>query len=416
MTAMDREILSQEELDALLRGAALDPEPESEPGLEFELSSTQIDALGEIGNITYGAASTTLSELLSQRVVIDTPTVFISTQRKIQEQHPIPYLIVEVDYKEGLSGSNVLIVKTEDASIISALMMGSDDLSPKTNFDQMELSAVGEAMNQMIGSASTSLAHMFTKKIQINSPQIRVVDFALEEPVISGSRIDEQIVAISFKLLVGDLVDSEIMLLIPTDIAVEMADVLIEKTMNMSVNIPGDIPAVPEPVQINESLAAAALFANESGPAIQPEQAAQPQPVQTPARNNPNYTILGNTTADGFRIEKRVRVPIQPAEFVPLGPSKFLKEPNSFGLLLDVPLNVLVELGSATLKIREILDLSPGSIIELDKIAGDMVDIQINQRLVAKGEVVVIDENFGIKITDIVSPLERISPNPTANK
>ncbi len=416
---MDREILSQEELDALLRGATIESEPEHEPETEVEsvLTSTQIDAIGEIGNITYGSASTTLSELLNYKVIIDTPTVYISTQRKIQEQHPIPYLIIEVEYKEGLFGSNVLIVKIEDASIIAALMMGLENMDPKSHLDQMELSAVGEAMNQMIGGASTSLAQLFGKRIQIEAPTVRIVDFALEEPVIKGSYLDEQIVAIAFKLQIGNLIDSEIMLLIPTNIAIELSDALISKTMEMDIYVP-EPEQEQEPIVKSEPIPA--VFAKEPGPAEIDNQisgSSQPsQPSQTVSPATEDYTILGNTTPDGYRIEKHPRVPIQPAQFASLGPTKAPKEPNSFGLLLDVPLNVIVELGTATLKIKEILDLVPGSIIELNKIAGDMVDVQINQRLVAKGEVVVIDENFGIKISDIVSPLERVVQNPNTNK
>jgi flagellar motor switch protein FliN/FliY len=440
---MDREILSQEELDALLRGATA--EPESEPEIEIEpepltelddtssllseassllaqtestesvLTSSQIDALGEIGNITYGAASTTLSELLNRRIVIDTPNVYLSTQNEVKKQHPIPYLIVEVDYKTGLSGSNVLIVKVEDASVIASLMMGSDNLEPKSVLDQMELSAVGEAMNQMIGSASTSLATMFAKKIQIASPNTRVVDFGNQEPLIKGCDVNEQIVVIAFKLQMGDLINSNIMLIMPIPTAAEMADALINKTLNMTIKVPS------EPVRHSEPTVVPAVFAKDSVSIVEQVPTAettipmeQPKPV---TQQKDEYTILGNHT-EGFKNEKRSKIPIQKAQFAELGSPKAQKETPanaSFGLLLDVPLNVVVELGTATLKIKEILDLAPGSLIELNKIAGDMVDVIINRRLVAKGEVVVIDENFGIKITDIVSPLERVAaqnPNP----
>lgn len=437
---MDREILSQEELDALLRGATAEPEPvtaldetesllaETAPSLsdtgsllsdtpsllfdtESVLSSSQIDALGEIGNITYGAASTTLSELLNRRIIIDTPNVYLSSQSRIEEQHPIPYLIVEVEYKTGLSGSNVLIIKIEDASIIAALMMGSESLEPKTVLDPMELSAVGEAMNQMIGSSSTSLATMFTKKIQIASPNTRIVDFAATEPILKGCDVNEQIVVISFKLLMGDLINSNIMLLMPVPVAIEMADALIHKTVHMAVKVPES-----KLVQPSEPITIPAAFARESGTTVESIPTSETVPV---AQTQPmvkstgdDYTILGNNV-DGFHSEKRSKIPIQRAQFAELGPPKAVKENStSFGLLLDVPLSVEVELGTATLKIKEILDLAPGSLIELNKIAGDMVDVLINRRLVAKGEVVVIDENFGIKIADIVSPLERVVQNP----
>ena len=426
---MERDILSQEELDALLRGGTSEPEPESElePASKYEveteslLTSIQIDALGEIGNITYGAASTALSELLNKRVIIDTPSVLVSTQRKIKENYSVPYLIVEVNYRDGLLGSNVLIVKIEDASIIAALMMGAESAEAKSTLDQMELSAVGEAMNQMIGSASTSLATLFGRKIQIDSPQNRMVDFDNEEPIIRGSQLDAKVTAIAFKLQIANLIDSEIMLLIPVEIAIDMADALIDKTVQMSINI-----LVPEPVRQEPPIPITTNNAiNIEQPKPKPIPIPIPVPVTetvpvvqtvpiTPPTNN-EYNVVGNSTG-GFQNTGRSQIKIQPAQFVPLGAMKSPKEGNNFGLLFDVPLNVVVELGTATMKIKEILDLVPGSIIELNKIAGDMVDVHINQKLVAKGEVVVIDENFGIKITDIVSPLERVvNQNPMLN-
>ncbi|HEX3047306.1 MAG TPA: flagellar motor switch phosphatase FliY [Bacillota bacterium] len=407
---MDREILSQEELNALLRGTTIEP--------ELELSGAQKDALGEIGNITYGAASTALSEILEKRVVIDAPTVFISTQQELKEQHPIPYVIVEIDYTEGLSGSNVLILKVSDATIIADLMMGGDGQSNKPTLDQMELSAIGEAMNQMIGTACTSLATLFSKKIEIDAPKIRLIDFSNSEKIIRGCSLEEKVVVVAFDLEISGLTDSEIMLVSPFPIAVEMADLLIFQSQVVSVSLPEKTEAPPETMPVFPP-------STPVPPLVAPSHSAIPAPVEVikeprvvpaaaasvavpAAAGNHNPTLFGATTSK-FSKDIGPNVTFQPAQFGSLGTTKLNKETGSIGLVLDVPLNVQVELGTATMKIKEILDLSPGSLIELNKVAGDPVDIYINMKLVAKGEVVVIDENFGIKVVDIVSPLERVN-------
>ena len=408
---MDREILSQEELNALLRGTTIEP--------ELELTGAQKDALGEIGNITYGAASTALSEILEKRVVIDAPTVFVSTQQELKEQHPIPYVIVEIDYKEGLTGSNVLILKVTDALIIADLMMGGNGQSNKTTLDQMDLSAIGEVMNQMIGTASTSLAALFAKKIEIESPKIRLVDFSNSERIIQGCSLEEKVVVVAFDLEITGLTDSEIMLVSPFPIAVEMADLLIYQSQLVTASLPEkseSIPpakaVMPTPQSITAPVTPGHTSIPDSGEAIKEPKAAPgaaaPAAVASGAGGNHNPTLFGATTS---KFSKNIgpNITFQPAQFGSLGPARLNKETGSIGLVLDVPLNVQVQLGTATMKIKEILDLSPGSFIELDKVAGDPVDIYINQKLVAKGEVVVIDENFGIKVVDIVSPLERVN-------
>ena len=401
---MDRQILSQEELNALLAGAEGTP----------QLSPLQKDALGEIGNITYGSASTALSELLNKKVVIDTPTVFVSTQKEIKEQHPIPYVIIEVDYRNGLQGSNVLIIKVHDASIIADLMMGRDGINPNENLGQMELSAVGEAMNQMVGSASTSLSTMFAKRVEIDPPRVRVIDFSNGDSFVKDCSFDDQIAVVSFKLQIENLPDSEIMLLIPYKFAVEMADVLIAKT-DQPVNQPtvnvGTIAAVekvaPPPSQSvwNPEPAANGFIQPQAAAAAGVGISSVPQASSIPVSAASQTAVPAG--GYNYRQEVQPQVMVQPAQFAPIGISKPGKEPGNIGLILDVPLQVTVELGSTRMRIKEILDLGIGSVIELDKLAGDPVDIYVNGKLIAKGEVVVIDENFGIKVTDIISPLER---------
>ena len=239
---MDRQILTQEEINALLKG---------EEAESSQLSPMQKDALGEIGNISYGTASTALSELLNKRVIIDTPTVVLTTQKELKEQHPLPYVLVEVDYKTGLVGSNVLILKVSDAVIIADLMMGKDGSNPKQNLDQIELSAVGESMNQMVGNAATSLSTLFGQRIDVDPPRIKIVDLSSDESIVRDLELDSQVVVVSFKLQIDGLVDSELMLVVPYDLAVDLADRLIAETQVAANSVavsaaPASEPKMPD--------------------------------------------------------------------------------------------------------------------------------------------------------------------------
>ncbi len=391
---MERQILTQEEINALLKG------DESE---SLQLSLMQKDALGEIGNISYGTASTALSELLNKRVTIDTPTVVLTSQKELKEQHPIPYVLVEVDYKTGLVGSNVLILKVSDAIIIADLMMGRDGSNPKQSLDQIELSAVGESMNQMVGNAATSLSTLFGKRIDVDPPRINVVDLANNEPIIRDLALDSQVVVVSFKLQIDGLVDSEMMLVIPYELAIELAEILIAQTQIIATTVTASVAPTVESIPVPE-------IAPKTTEYQQPIP--EPQPSRTivePVYNTPTVAAIHGSAPvnSSYRTEVKTPVMVQPAQFGPIGNGKASKETGNIGLILDVPLQVTVELGGTRMKIKDILDLGIGSIIELDKLAGDPVDVYVNGKMIAKGEVVVIDENFGIKITDIISPIER---------
>ena len=178
---MSNGILSQEEIDALLRGdAPAHPPTETASYADSsdELSEMEIDALGEISNIAMGTAATTLSTLLGKRVSITTPKVTQTTRQEVQAVHQVPYVVVIVNYSQGLEGANLLVVKTEDAAVIADLMMGRDGTEPVMELNEILLSAISEAMNQMMGSATTSLSTMFNKRIDISPPLLEVVNLA----------------------------------------------------------------------------------------------------------------------------------------------------------------------------------------------------------------------------------------------
>ena len=370
--------LSQEEIDALLKGDAPAATPSSVAS-DAQLSDMEKDALGEVGNISMGSAATTLSILLSRRVSITTPTVSISTVNQIRDEYPLPYLVIEVGYTHGLHGTNLLAIKQQDALIIADLMMGGDGTNPPTELNELYMSAVSEAMNQMMGSTSTSMSTIFKKKIDISPPVVNVYDFATEKNPIKGVATDEEpIVRVSFRMEVEDLIDSQIMQILTFDVAKELVNNLMDSMTESAPPAPAQAPAATAPKTAPApSMAAAA----------QPAAYAAVQPTRPAAPN----------------------VPVQPVQFAPLQPAAVQGVPEgNFGLIMDVPMQVTVELGRTKKLIRDILDLAPGSVVELDKLAGEPVDIFVNTKLIARGEVVVIDENFGVRVTEIVSPVDRL--------
>lgn len=408
--------LTQEEIDALLNGAASEPAASDSASNEEAssvlsddlLSSMEKDALGEIGNISMGSAATTLSVLLGHKVNITTPTVSVDTMSTIQNQYPMPYLVVEVGYVIGINGNNILAIQASDASIIADLMMGGDGLNPQEELNDIHMSAVGEAMNQMMGTVATSLSTMFNKKIDISPPKVNLIDLGAEDKITDLVNNDEPVVKTSFRMEVDGLIDSEIMQILPLDVAKEMVSFL------MGGGAEAEAQEAPAPAPEPAPVAAAPAQAAPAPQPAAPQYAAPPQPQYAAPTQQPQYTAppmgaqpvyappayANNVVSSG--------VPVQNAQFAPLTNEPVEVNAANISLIQDVPLQVTVELGRTKKSIREILEFSTGSIIELDKLAGEPVDIHVNGQLTAKGEVVVIDENFGVRITEIVSPMERV--------
>ena len=388
---MSDEMISQEEIDALLSGGAGGDSPADDAAPAADASSTddagitdmERDALGEIGNISMGGAATTLSVLLGRKVSITTPTVSVSNLRTLKERYPIPFLVVEVGYSVGIEGNNVLCIQARDAAIIADLMMGNDGTNPDEELSEIHMSAVSESMNQMMGSVATSLSSMFNKKVDITPPVVTLVDLGTAEVVSKLLDKVDPIIQTSFRMEVDGLIDSEIMQLLPLDVAKDMVDAL----MNQQADVDNEEEAI-------------VVAAAEPPPAAAPAAAAAPVAAAA-APDNYGYG------APPMQPHVASNVPVQSAQFTPLSSVPVQVNDANIGLILDVPLQVNVELGRTKKSIKDILDLTKGSIVELDKLAGEPVDIMVNGKYLAKGEVVVIDENFGVRITEIVSPLER---------
>lgn len=403
---MNDGFLSQDEIDALLKGgddagaeapsqeaAAAPSETKAVPQGGESVTDIEKDALGEIGNISMGSAATTLSVLLGRRVSITTPRVSIDTLSSIKDHYPLPYLVVEVGYTQGIQGNNILAIHEQDALIISDLMMGGDGTNPPTELNELYMSAVGESMNQMMGAVSTSMSTMFNKKIDISPPVVNLIDLATEAKVSDIVDSEDPIVRVAFRMEVEGLIDSEIMQILPLDIAKEMVQGLMSGgAQEEAAAVEAPAPVAAPPVQ---------------QPAAQPMQPQQQMYAQQPQQQMmyAQQPMMYAPPAQSAKVSPSV--PVQPVQFAPLTQGMMSTSDANIGLIMDVPLQVTVELGRTKKLIKEILELANGSIIELDKLAGEPVDVLVNGKLLAKGEVVVIDENFGVRITDIVSPLER---------
>ncbi len=385
------DMLSQEEIDALLRGDSVDPQQDSSSNIQT-LTDEEKDALGEIGNISMGTSATTLYTLLNQKVNITTPKVDVLTWDELSDDYSMPYVAVEVEYKEGLIGSNLLIMKENDVKIITDLMMGGVGNISDEPITDLHLSAISEAMNQMIGSSSTSLAGMFNKKIDILPP--KAFSVTLNDPsVIKNFLPDEQIVKISFRMEIGDVIDSEIMQLLPIDFA---------KTMvyNLYNSMESSEPSMP-PTQTKT-----VKSTNETSN-IQPQ--VQMKPRQSEVVENRRITYEEPKRSQTPVREEPKMVNVQPIQYQSFDDTQISNDRESIAMIRDIPLEVTVELGRTKKLIKDILEFGPGTILELDKLAGEPVDIMVNGKYVAKGEVVVIDESFGVRITDIISASKRLT-------
>jgi flagellar motor switch protein FliN len=396
---MSGELLSQDEIDALLRGTGESTENENVIQVDDYLTSIEQDALGEIGNISFGSASTALSTLLSQKVEITTPKVSIVEREKLKDEFPHPFVSIQVEFTEGLSGMNLLVIKQSDAAIIADLMLGGNGENPSELMDEIHISAVQEAMNQMMGSAATSMSTLFSKRVDISPPTVDLVDFSIGEGT-ENVPTHNLFVKISFRLMIGNLIDSSIMQLLPLDFGKRFVKELMDPEVVEDTSNNNESNGL-----IEQPVTAERASENQSYQVSNNEQYTEPTYSENTQRSRASDTKQSHRER-----EKNARsVNVQPAVF-----SNFEQYPEvaletkNLNMLLDIPLQVTVELGRTSRSIKEILEMGSGSIIELDKLAGEPVDILVNQQLIAYGEVVVIDENFGVRITDIVSQSDRI--------
>lgn len=355
---MSQNFLSQDEIDALL---GKNSQKEG-----FILGEVEKDIIGEVGNISMSTAATTLSSILNQQVLITTPRVSWIQFKKIVDELDIPKVVADIEFKQGLKGNNLLMMDVRDAVIIADLMMGGEGKVEKEELSELELSAVAEAMNQMIGSASTAMATMLEREIDILPPNVTLWD---NDEIKSHKvlDVDEYICKIAFDLNVKDLIQSEIMQIFTGETVQEIAGIMMGDT-------PSQVVEEAPPIVVEE--------AKEVKEEVRPKTEETKAPVE--------------------------KVIVQKPVFRPLTPNTEQKPPRNLDLIMDVPLEFSVVLGKTKKTIKEVLSFSNGSVVELNKLADEPLEIYVNGKLIAHGEVVVINENFGIRITNILSKEQRV--------
>ncbi len=366
---MSDQFLSQDELDALLKGLGEEKESETFRG-GGSLTDIEKDMIGEVGNISMGAASTALSTILGREVKITTPVVEEIKHEEVNKEFSGEKVVVIIEFVEGLKGLNVLVLQKDVVSKIADIMMGGTGEGAGEEIDEIKLSAVSEAMNQMMGAAATAMSDFFKTRVDLTPPKVEVMNF--DDPNVSFPSMETDpstpTVKVSFDLNIEGLPSSKFIQIMSSKFVKQMYDMFMK------------------------------LRKEEEKEEEKPQPPAQPQPTASASAQAVPLT------------PSQQPVKAEPAQFQPLSPEQPQQaavSPDKLALLFDVPLTITVELGRTRMTLKQILELSVGSLIELDKLTGEPVDILVNGKLIARGEVVVIDENFGVRITEIVSPKER---------
>lgn len=391
----------------------------NEKDANVEFSSYEIDAVGEILNISMGSAATAVSELLNAKVWITTPQVSVAKAADLNYDRLEPAICVKIVYVSGISGQNMMVLKQDDVQLILNQLMGNPlVVSPDFEFDEMNISAVSEVMNQMMGASATALSDLLGISVDISTPtpylieQTNFCQLAELDP-------DETIVAVTFNLSVDGVMNSEFMSVMSVDLAKSLSDKMIEK-------FHGD-EAEAQPAKQPDPAPAAqpAPAAPQSAPAPAPQPAApapQPDPAQgmaqtqQPAPGAYPYPPQGQPAYPGYGYQNQYAaygaypppvppVNIQNAQLHQFDAMDFglpTDQQDNLKLLMGVPLEISVEIGTAKRKVKDILEFTQGTIIELERQAGAPVDVVVNGNLIARGDVVVIDDNFAVRITEIV--------------
>ena len=463
-------MLSQDEINALLSGMDLssdsiageqtdvtEPVADSLPAQdsvehpaeqipavqEDLLTDVEKDAIGEVANISMGSSATTLYSLVNRKVNITTPVVTLATWNTLLGDYEKPCVFIQIKYTKGLDGTNILVLKEHDVKVIADLMMGGDGTNTDGELGELHLSAISEAMNQMMGSAATSLGTMLKTTIDISPPDSSLVDLTQYKdgadvaPFLGGT-----FVKIAFRMQIDDLVDSSLMQLYPIEFARKLVDTFIntqtaevEENAPVSQPAPAAAPSMPQEGSMNSSAVQSGVAAggmNQMGAnpmmgdtnqmGMNSMMGGMSQMGMNPMMGGMNQmgmnSMMGGMNQMGMNPMmggmnqmnmgtapqmNMQNVNIQPAQFQNFSnPAANAAGQENIGLIMDVPLEVTVELGRTTKSISEILNFAPGTIIELDRIAGEPIDVLVNGKFVAKGEVVVIEESFGVRVTEII--------------
>lgn len=397
------------------------------------LTDLQLDAVGEVMNISMGSSATAVSELLNCKVWITTPKVSIVRVGELNYDRLEPAIAVKIVYVKGLSGSNLMILKQDDVQLILNQLMGMPPvISPDFEFDELNISAVSEVMNQMMGASATALSDFLGTHIDISTP----TPYILSDVKIGDLQDlddDTVVAAVNFDLTIDGVIKSEFISVLDVSLAEELAN----KLLAMSGMAPDDtaepepapaptpapapvpeMPQMPSPDMMQQQAAMPQMPQMPTPDMMMQQQMAMPQMPQMPQMPTPDmmqqqmpYGYPPYPNPMMYAQPPMQAMPMQPqvnyqnaqlAQFESMDVALGSEQKDNLKLLMGVPLQISVEIGSTTRKIKDILDFAQGTIIELERQAGAPVDVIVNGNLIARGDVVVIDDNFAVRITEIV--------------
>ena len=409
-------MLSQDEINALLNGGGdSDSGDDSSAGASSTadiddslISEIERDAIGEVANISMGSSATTLFSLVNQKVNITTPVVSLARWENVLTEYERPCVFIQIKYTVGLDGSNILILKEHDVKVITDLMMGGDGSNTEGELGELHLSAISEAMNQMMGSSATALSTMLGKMIDISPPEASLVDLTeFKEGGDIAAFLSGTFVKIAFRMQISDLVDSTIMQLYPIEFAKELCSTFLGAQLGEEPPAQEPAPA-PAPAAPQAGMSQMDMSQMQTG---MPQMDMSQMQMGMPQMGMPQMQMGMPQMMPQMQMgmpqmgmpQMQPNMSIQPAQFQNFAGGFNPNQPQeNIDLIKDVPLEVTVELGRTAKSISDILDFAPGTIIELDKIAGEPIDVLVNGKFVAKGEVVVIEESFGVRVTEII--------------
>ena len=364
----------------------------------YKLTEMETDVIGEVMNISMGAAATAMSTILDKKVSITTPRIETMAVEDFEFSYLEPVVGVLIKYIEGIDGTNILLLREDDLKKILGHLLSMDP-SEMVELDEISMSAICEIMNQMMGSAASALASFLGQVVNISPPEILDTTENVKEIFSLGG---DSLVSIKFNLSIDDIVESEFISAMDPQLAKE----IVKRSFGASEmeEEPEIVPAAqtPPPVYEDQTMQTEPP-AQAAAPAQTPPPAQAAAPAQTPP---PVYA------ASQAMIEQapKQQVHATPYSFKPLGVDKTAAElgidDSNLELIMSVPIQITVELGKTKKKIKDIAELTVGNIVELNRQAGDQVDVMANGRLIAKGDVVVVDDNYSVRITEIIKAKE----------
>lgn len=399
----------------------------------YNLSNMEIDAVGEILNISLGASATAVSTMLDTRVDITTPVVKVKRKDEFEFASIEPAVGVQIGYVEGLDGNNIMLLKRIDVKVIVELLMGMEIPDDQFELDEMNISAICEVMNQMMGASATALSELLARRVDISTP----VSFEVESPEQFKQKYfaeNDEMVVIRFNLMIADKMESEFLNLMPISLAKELVSGFFpdglgeEESASAPASQPqaapsagGDENKMMSQEEIEKMLHGGAGDTASAAPA--PQAAPQPipqapvyvQPQADPALMNNMMQMMDmmrqsleqqqqqiQQLRETAAAPKKLKVHTAPQPNLSAGESADGILDENLDMMMDVPMEISVEIGRTTKMVKDILELNKGSLVVLDKLAGEQVDLFVNGQCIAKGDVVVVDDNFGIRISEIV--------------